>query len=176
MKVLIAEDDPVSSYVLAARIKKMGHEVLVTENGREAWQVYQQDHPRLVITDWMMPEMNGIELIRLIRNADSNLYTYIILLTALSGRAHFLEGMNAGADDFVTKPLEADGLRVRLQVAERILSLQQERHQLEGLLPICAYCKRIRDEHDEWHVLETFVGEKTEAAFDATLCPDCQST
>ena len=109
MKVLIAEDDPVSSYVLAARIKKMGHDVLVTENGREAWTVYQQEHPRLVITDWMMPEMNGVELIRLIRNADSNLYTYVILLTALSGRAHYLEGMNAGADDFVTKPLEADG-------------------------------------------------------------------
>jgi DNA-binding response OmpR family regulator len=124
----------------------------------------------------MMPEMNGVELIRLIRNADSNLYTYVILLTALSGRAHYLEGMNAGADDFVTKPLEADGLRIRLQVAERILSLQQERHQLEGLLPICAYCKRIRDEHDEWHVLETYVGEKTEALFSSTLCPDCQST
>lgn len=176
MKVLIAEDDPVSSYVLAARIKKMGHEVLVTEDGRQAWEVYQREHPRLVITDWMMPVMNGIELIRLIRNADTELYTYIILLTALSGRAHFLEGMDAGADDFVTKPLEADGLRIRLRVAERILSLQHERHQLEGLLPICSYCKRIRDEHEEWHVLETYVGERTETSFSPTLCPDCQST
>ncbi|MBP1691859.1 MAG: response regulator receiver protein [Bacteroidetes bacterium] len=176
MKVLIAEDDPVSRYVLAARIRKMGHEVLVTENGIEAWDVYKREHPRLVITDWMMPEVNGLELTRRIRNADSTLYTYVILLTALSGRNHFLEGMEAGADDFVTKPLEVDGLHIRLRVAERILSLQHERQQLEGLLPICSYCKRIRDEGDHWHSLEGYVGEKTDASFSPTLCPDCQTT
>ena len=176
MKVLIAEDDPVSSYVLAARIRKMGHEVLVTENGRDAWDAYVQHHPRLVITDWMMPEMNGIELTARIRKADSALYTYVILLTALSSRNHFLEGMEAGADDFVSKPLEADELRLRLRVAERILSLQQERSRLEGLLPICSYCKRIRDKGDQWHTLEGYVGEKTEASFSPTFCPDCQTT
>ncbi len=176
MKVLIAEDDPVSSYVLAVRIRKMGHEVLTAENGRDAWQAYKRDHPRLVITDWMMPEVNGIELTRRIRKADSNLYTYVILLTALSGRNNFLEGMEAGADDFVIKPLEADGLRIRLRVAERILSLQHERNRLEGLLPICAYCKRIRDEGDHWHSLEDFVGEKTDASFSPTLCPNCKTT
>ncbi|MBP1657982.1 MAG: response regulator receiver protein [Bacteroidetes bacterium] len=176
MKVLIAEDDPVSSYVLAARIRKMGHEVLVTENGRQAWDAYARHRPRLVITDWMMPEMNGIELTRRIRGADSTLYTYIILLTALSGRDHFLEGMEAGADDFVPKPLEANELRLRLGVAERILNLQHELNQLEGLLPICSYCKRIRDEGNHWHSLEGFVGGKTDASFSPTLCPDCQTT
>jgi DNA-binding response OmpR family regulator len=176
MKVLIAEDDPVSNYVLATRVRKMGHEVLVTANGREAWDSYVRHRPQLVISDWMMPEMNGIELTRKIRTADATLYTYIIMLTALSGRNYFLEGMDAGADDFVSKPIEPEELRLRLRVAERILNLQYARTQLEGLLPICSYCKRIRDKGDQWHSLEGFVGGRTEASFSPTLCPDCQHT
>ncbi len=173
MKVLIAEDDSVSSFVLAARVRKMGHEVLTAVNGIAAWEMYQHEHPRLVITDWMMPEMNGIELCRRIRAVETRSYTYVILLTALSGRTSYLEGMDAGADDFVTKPLDVEGLQARLRVAERVVHLQQDVHQLEGLLPICSYCKKIRDKQDMWHPLENYVGEKTETEFSPTLCPDC---
>lgn len=173
MKVLIAEDDTVSSYVLAARVRKMGHEVLTAADGNCAWATYQREHPRLVITDWMMPEMDGLELCRRIRSVEHRAYTYIVLLTALSGREKYFEGMDAGADDFVTKPLETDGLQARLRVAERVVNLQQDVNRLEGLLPICAYCKKIRDGADVWHPLESYMGEKTETAFKHTLCPEC---
>lgn len=176
MKVLIAEDDSVSSFVLSTRIRKMGHQVLAAENGREAWDLFQKEHPRLVITDWMMPEVSGLELCRKIRDGEGAEYTYIVLLTALSGRARYLEGMEAGADDFVTKPLDADGLHARLRVAERVMNLQHEVSQLEGLLPICAYCKRVRDGEDHWHPLERYVGQRTETTFASTYCPDCPTS
>ena len=176
MKVLIAEDDAVSSLVLAARIRKMGHEVLVTEDGQQAWEVFQRERPRLVITDLMMPEVNGLELCRRIRGDEGKAYTYIILLTALSSKTTFFDGMEAGADDFVTKPLDSEGLQARLRVAERTINLQREVTQLQGLLPICAYCKNIRDDRDEWQPLEQFVGQKTETSFAHTLCPECSST
>lgn len=175
MKVLVAEDDSVSSYVLAARVRKMGHEVLTAADGASAWDIYQREHPRLVITDWMMPGMDGLELTRRIRSVEGT-YTYVILLTALSGKEKYFEGMQAGADDFVTKPLEPQGLQARLQVAERVVNLQHDVHQLEGLLPICSYCKRIRDAEDHWHPLESYVGAKTETAFEQTLCPECSKS
>jgi sigma-B regulation protein RsbU (phosphoserine phosphatase) len=173
MKVLIAEDDTVSSYILAARVRKMGHEVLTAADGKSAWDMFQREHPRLVITDWMMPIMDGLELCRRIRAAEHRAYTYVILLTALSGREKYFEGMDAGADDFVTKPLDPDGLQARLRVAERVVNLQHDVTQLEGLLPICSYCKKIRDRGNHWHSLESYVGEKTETAFTSTLCPEC---
>lgn len=176
MKVLIAEDDSVSSFVLATRIRKMGHDVLTAENGREAWELFQREHPRLVITDWMMPEVNGLELCRKIRGEEQTAYTYVVLLTALSGRERFLEGMDAGADDFVTKPLDADGLQARLRVAERVINLQHTISQLEGLLPICSYCKKVRDGDDHWHPLERYVGQKTETSFTQAYCPDCRNS
>ena len=173
MKVLIAEDDPVSSLVLNAKLKKLGYEVITADNGRDAWYAYQRENPRIVITDWMMPGMDGIELCRMIRADRRVQYTYIIMLTALGGKGNYLEGMNAGADDFVTKPFDAEGLKARLLVAERLLSLQSTVNQLEGLLPICSYCKKIRDEQNVWHPVEAYVERRTDTSFEQALCPDC---
>jgi DNA-binding response OmpR family regulator len=96
-----------------------------------------------------------------------------MLLTALSGRANYLEGMDAGADDFVTKPFERHELHARLRVAERVLGLHRTVRQLEGLLPICSYCKRIRDEQESWSQVEEYVSRRTEAQFTHGICPDC---
>jgi phosphoserine phosphatase RsbU/P len=171
--VLIAEDDPVSSLVLVAKLKKLGHEVIVTENGRDAWYAYQTNAPQIVITDWMMPMVDGLELCRMIR-ADTRIqYTYIIMLTALGGKGSYVEGMTAGADDFVTKPFELEGLKARLRVAERVLNLQSTVNQLEGLLPICSYCKKIRDKENVWHAVENFVEHRTDTSFEHALCPEC---
>jgi len=174
MKILIAEDDNVSCMVLATKLRKLGHEVFTAENGRDAWYAYRRDKPRLVITDWMMPLLDGLELCRMIRAENRSQYTYIIMLTALGGKGSYLEGMNAGADDFVTKPFDMDGLSARLRVAERILGLQTEVNQLEGLLPICAYCKKIRDEKNNWQMLENFVAQRTDTSFAQTYCPECR--
>jgi phosphoserine phosphatase RsbU/P len=173
MRILAVEDDPVSRRILTATLERLGHEVTVVPDGQEAWLSFATLPPEVVITDWMMPRMDGLELTRRIRARDGERYTYVIMLTALRGRTSYLDGMAAGADDFLTKPFDKDELQARLRVAERLLGLQREVKQLEGLLPICTYCKRIRDEADSWSQVEEYVGRRTEAQFSHGICPDC---
>ncbi len=130
MQILIAEDDAVSRLVLGATLKKMGHEVKATSCGNEAWAAVNEMHCPLLISDWMMPDMDGLELCRRVRTRHDEgrsgaPYTYVILLTALGGKTNYLGAMDAGADDFITKPFDADQLAARLRVAERILALHQ---------------------------------------------------
>jgi sigma-B regulation protein RsbU (phosphoserine phosphatase) len=171
MRVLAVEDDPVSRRILTVVLERLGHEVLPANNGLEAWERFQAEPVDAVITDWMMPELDGLELTRRIRSHSKDRYTYVLLLTALTGRDRYLDGMMAGADDFVSKPVDREELHARLRVAERILGLQREVRQLEGLLPICSYCKKIREEH--WSQVEEYVSRKTEAQFSHGVCPDC---
>lgn len=173
MKILIVEDDTISQLVLATKLKKLGHDVTVTQDGEEGWQVFLRDQPRLVITDWMMPRLDGLELSRRIRAHDREKYTYIIMLTALAGKKSYLEGMDAGADDFINKPFDMDELTARLRVAERVLTLQTTVKQLEGLLPICAYCKKIRNDSNTWQPIEGYISTRTEAKFSHGICPSC---
>ncbi len=126
MKILIAEDNLTSRLVLSATLKKFGHEVTATSDGQQAWDALEKEHFSLLISDWMMPEVDGLELCRRIRAKNSQGYTYIILLTALSGKTSYLDGMDAGADDFITKPFDEDQLVARLRVAERILGLHEK--------------------------------------------------
>ncbi len=176
MKILIAEDDPGYRLMLGMRLRNLGHDVVAAENGREAWEVFQKESVPLLIADWKMPFLDGLELCRLIRAENRPRYTYIILLTALSGKGAYLEGMDAGADDFVTKPINSDELAARLRVAERILSLQRELKQLETLLPICMYCKKIRDENNAWTQVEQYIAKRTDTSFSHGVCPDCYQT
>jgi DNA-binding response OmpR family regulator len=121
----------------------------------------------------MMPKVNGLEFCRRIRAAENAAYTYCIILTALDRKVGYLEGMAAGADDFMTKPCDIVELTVRLRAAERVLSLQHEVEQLEHLLPICPRCKRIKDEHDQWQPVESYISRRTDAQFSHGVCPNC---
>src|SRR6516225_7360913 len=125
MKVLIAEDERVSRLLLQSHLQKWGHEVTAATRGDEAWHLFESGSYPLVITDWMMPEVDGPELIRRIRASTRPGYVYIILLTALSQKRDVVRGMEAGADDFVTKPFDQEELRVRLRAGERIIQLEQ---------------------------------------------------
>ncbi len=127
MRVLIAEDDTVSRTILRRAVEKLGHECLAASDGDEAWRLYEET-PDLdvIISDWMMPGMDGVELCRRVRNSEKNGYTHFIFLTALGDRGHLLTGLQAGADDYLSKPLDRDELQVRLISASRITTLHRK--------------------------------------------------
>jgi diguanylate cyclase (GGDEF)-like protein len=125
MKILIAEDDAVSRRLLTTRLPKWGYELVVADDGNKAWELLQgEDRPRLALLDWMMPGLDGAELCRRLRARPDDPYVYIILLTALDREEDIVRGMEAGADDYVSKPFHANELRVRLRAGERIIDLQ----------------------------------------------------
>jgi two-component system cell cycle response regulator len=127
VKILAAEDNPVFQSLLRSLLTKWGYEVLMAKDGTEAWQILEaEDGPRLAILDWMMPGMDGIEVCRRVRGAGREPYVYILLLTSRSESEDLVEGMDAGADDYVTKPIKADELQARLRAGKRILKLQEE--------------------------------------------------
>ena len=127
MKILIAEDDPVSCRVLEARLINWGYDVVVTRDGNEAWRALQgKEAPRLAILDWMMPGIDGVEVCQKARKESERPYTYIILLTALNQVENLVLGMEAGADDYICKPVNANELRVRLRAGRRMIELQDE--------------------------------------------------
>ncbi len=188
MRVLIAEDDLTSHKILKAVLDKWGYEVVSTRNGREAWQALQDaDSPRLAILDWMMPEMDGVEIIRKIRERSESKTIYIILLTARGRKEDIVSGLEAGADDYITKPFDREELHARVHVGQRVLELQsalEDRIQelqdaldqiktLKGLIPMCASCKKIRDDEGYWQQVETYIMERSGAEFSHGLCPDC---
>jgi DNA-binding response OmpR family regulator len=112
-------------------------------------------------------------LCRRVRASAGERYTYFLLVTATGGKKRYLEGMEAGADDFITKPVDMDELRARLKAAERMLGLRRHVQRLEGLLPICAYCKRIRDAVEQWHPIEAYVEARSDAQFSHGYCREC---
>jgi two-component system NtrC family sensor kinase len=126
MKVLIAEDDPVSRRLLQSYLQRWGHEVVATVNGAEAWRQIQAESFPLVVSDWMMPEMDGVQLVKHIRAHPRPGYTYIILVTDKSQKEDVVTGIEAGADDFVTKPFDRDELHARLRTGERIVTLERQ--------------------------------------------------
>jgi len=188
MKVLIAEDETVSRRLLEATLVRWGYEVVVASDGVEAWEALQgDDAPSLAILDWMMPSMDGLEVCRRIRNRPSSTPPYLILLTAKGRREDIVTGLEAGANDYVTKPFNREELRARVQVGVRMVELQQSLtdrvraleealarvKQLQGLLPICSYCKKIRDDQNYWQQVESYIAEHSQAQFSHSICPDC---
>lgn len=174
MKILIAEDEPVSSRILQLTLEHFGHEVVATSDGREAWERFDADPVRVIVSDWMMPDIDGTELCRKVRERPKTDYTYFILLTAIhTGRENLQKAMAAGVDDFLTKPLDREAIIMRLRVAERILDFTSQIRVLKELLPICMYCKRVRDDQDYWQQVETYIHTCTGTNFSHGICPEC---
>lgn len=149
------------------------HDVTLAHDGTEAWGLWQLARHRVVVSDWIMPGLDGIDLCRKIRSQPPGPYTYFVMQTIRSGLGSFLEAMRAGVDDFITKPIVPEELVARLDVAQRILGLREELLLLEGLLAICSYCRRIRDEHGAWMPLEQYVEARSAARFSHGVCPEC---
>jgi sigma-B regulation protein RsbU (phosphoserine phosphatase) len=188
MKILIAEDEPVSRRILEKTLLDWGYEVSVTLDGAAAWDVLQgPEAPSLAILDIMMPEMDGLKVCRNVRQLSASIPPYLILLTAMSRKEDVVKGIQAGANDYLTKPFYRDELKVRVGVGVQMLELQRslaERvreleealsqvDQLHGLLPICSYCKKIRDDHNYWQKVETYISHRSKARFSHGICPAC---
>lgn len=188
MNVLIAEDDSISRRLLQAALVRWGYEVVVTTDGQEAWKILQApEPPSLLVLDWLMPHMDGIEICREIRRTENLKSAYIILLTSRGSKEDIVQGLEAGADDYVTKPFDHGELRARVQVGARVVSLQKDLAErvrqleeamnsvktLQGLLPICCYCKKIRDDGNYWHRVETYIAGHANVRFSHGICPDC---
>jgi sigma-B regulation protein RsbU (phosphoserine phosphatase) len=189
MRILIAEDDVTSRTVLAAVLKKGGHEVVETVDGAAAWDALQQpDAPQLVILDWTMPELDGPEVVRRVRALKTDRPPHIIMLTARGEKADIIAGLDAGASDYLAKPFDSGELRSRIEVGRRMVEMQDalasraealrqaldQIKTLSGIVPICANCKKIRDDQGYWSQVEVYVRDHTGATFSHGICPECR--
>jgi CheY-like chemotaxis protein len=188
MRVVIADDDLVTAEILARTLTRWLYEPVVAHDGVAAWNALSQGSaPTLAILDWMMPGMDGPEICRRARLELPLANMYLILVTARETRGDVIAGLDAGADDYVIKPFDADELRARVAVGARVLALQDklaERvvelqaalasvKQLSGLLPICSYCKRIRGDDQYWQQVEGYIAAHSDAQFSHGICPAC---
>jgi len=187
MKILIAEDDPVSRCYLEVTLVKWGYEVSAVCDGDQAWQALQEDSPSIAILDWMMPGIDGAEICRRLRAIQTQTTTYVIMLTAKTEKKDVVQGLEAGADDYLIKPFDRQELRARIGVGIRIVDLQRSLadrvvelesalsrvKQLQGLLPICSYCKKVRDDQNYWTQVDSYISKHAEVEFSHSICPSC---
>ncbi len=188
MKILIAEDDNASRRLLKLILVNAGYEVIEAVDGAEALNILQTGGDiQLAILDWLMPEYDGPQICEILRSDKKFDGIYLILLTVQSRKENLLEGLNAGADDYLVKPCDREVLLARVNVGKRLVALQQELanrvaelenaleqvNKLHGLLPICSYCKKIRNDSNYWQQLEDYISLHSEAEFSHGICPDC---
>jgi sigma-B regulation protein RsbU (phosphoserine phosphatase) len=190
MRLLIADDDAMVRRLLERTLERWGYEVLTVADGAEAWRVLEAaDRPEAAILDWMMPGLTGIDVCRRVRERSPEAGTYLILLTSKDRMEDAVAALEAGADDHIAKPFAPEELRARVRVGERIVTLQQTLAQrvraledalqqvkrLQGLLPICAWCKKVRNDQNYWQGVDVYVAEHSDARFTHGICPDCRA-
>lgn len=187
-RVLLAEDEVVTRRLLEAQMTRAGYEVVSVSDGLRAWEALQAvDAPALVVLDWSMPGLDGPDICRRLRAATKNNYTYMLLVTARNAKADVVEGLSAGADDFISKPVDPDELQARLRTGVRVVQLEQNLRakvnelqeavehvkELQGMIPICMHCKRIRNQEQLWEKVETYIEHRSDARFSHALCAEC---
>lgn len=173
MRVLLAEDSPQAGNQLQFLIERAGHAVLHAASGKQALACHEADPFPVVIASLGFPDLDGFELCRQIRDRVKSEYVYVILLVQAGDAFPFDQAEDADADDVLVLPVNADVLRARLRVAERMLKLYEELDTLRGLIPICAYCKKIRQEQGLWQQMEAYISSRSHVRFSHTVCPEC---
>jgi sigma-B regulation protein RsbU (phosphoserine phosphatase) len=191
MKILVAEDDAVTRKLLAATLERLGWEVITTSDGSDAWHALEalggKNAPEVVVLDWMMPGMDGIEICRKLRSTPGFEFIYIILLTSRSEKEDLAMGLMAGANDYIAKPFHPIELESRVRVGQRMAKLQRSLatrvteleealahvQRLQGLLPICSYCKKVRNEANYWEQVDSYLTTHTDLDFTHGICPQC---
>jgi len=188
LQVLIADDDRMTATILERTLQRWGHGTIVVGDGTLAFEhLRAATTPTLAILDWMMPGLDGPEVCRRVRAELPLANMYLLLVTAREGRGDIVAGLDAGADDYVIKPFDIEELRARVSVGLRVLSLQGKLadrvaelqtalsnvKQLQGLLPICSYCKRIRGDDQYWQQVESYLAARSDVQFSHGICPSC---
>ena len=188
MRILIAEDEKATRMRLEKTLSGWGFIVEAVADGQAAWERICSDNPpRVCIIDWLMPGMDGPELCRRVREKFPEEYFYLIILSAQQGIDNLIEGLNAGADDYVVKPFIGRELRSRIDVGVRVIGLErmladkvyqleaalEKVKQLRGLLPICSYCNKIRNKEDSWEQVENYIARRSDVEFSHSICPVC---
>ena len=185
--VLLADDDKLSLNVVNDTLTRAGYDVITATDGEQAWNKLIQSNAQVAILDWIMPGLEGVEICRRAQADKRFTNRYFILLTGKSTTEDLVAGLQAGASDYLRKPFEEAELLARVEVGVRFIELQQkladrvdelERaltqvKRLEGLLPICSYCKRIRNEQDYWERVDAYISQHANVRFSHNICPEC---
>jgi len=188
VKVLIAEDSVTTRKKLEDLLEQWGYSPVSVTDGSEALRILESDEaPNIAVIDWIMPGIEGIEVCRQIRQKKRSSPLYFIILTAKVKNEEIIEGLEAGADDYMVKPFEQGELRARIRAGQRVVELQMELssrikelqdaqshiRQLQGIIPICAHCHKIRDDQEIWQKIEAYIEKHSGARFSHGICPDC---
>jgi sigma-B regulation protein RsbU (phosphoserine phosphatase) len=188
MRALVADDDGVTAMVLAGMLSQWKLDVSVAADGQQAWDLLAAEPgPSLAVIDWEMPGLDGPELCRRIREDVTLAHVYVIMLTGRSRTSDVVAGLDAGADDYLVKPFDREELRARVKVGMRVVALQRRladrltaletamaaEKQLQGLLPICCYCKCIRNDENYWQQIESYMSAHADVRFSHGICPAC---
>jgi DNA-binding response OmpR family regulator len=188
VKILIAEDDLTSRFILKGILVKWGHDILIAQDGMEALNKLQaSDRPQVAILDWEMPGMDGLEVCRQIKKMELPVPIYTIVLTGRASKEEIVQGLDAGADDYITKPFDTNELKARIRAAERMVRVQETLARkvedlkealghvklLQGIIPICMHCHKIRNDNQAWDQLEAYISDHSDAQFSHSICPEC---
>jgi phosphoserine phosphatase RsbU/P len=190
VRVLIVDDDAMVRRLLQTTLTRWDYEVVIATDGEKAWDILKRDDaPSLALMDWTMPRMDGLELCKRVRTLKRSPRPYLIFLTAKGRIEDIVTGLEAGADDYMIKPFEREELRSRIHAGLRVIELErsladrvaeledalQRVKLLQGLIPICAWCKKVRDDRNYWQQVEQYVTDHSEARFTHSICPDCRA-
>jgi CheY-like chemotaxis protein len=188
MTVLVADDHDVNRKLLRTLLSAGGYDVVEAANGNDALQFLRDARQPIVgLIDWEMPQIEGIEVCRQARTLNPDTPLFLILVTVRDTKQDVVTGLEAGANDYITKPFDKTELLARVKIGSQMVELQQTLthrvnelkdalisvKQLSGLLPICSYCKKIRDDQNYWQQVEAYVGKHSEAKFSHSICPTC---
>ncbi len=173
MKILALEDQAIAAMRLTAVLNALGHEVELVRDGATAWSQFEAGGHRVIVSDWRMPGIDGLDLCRMIRQRGGDYVYFILISSHRITKENRQLALDAGVDDFLVKPIDPEELGMRLHVAGRIIGLSAQVKQLESFIPICSYCKKIRDDHKYWQDIESYFNKQQGAKFSHGVCPDC---
>ena len=188
MKILVADDELVSRTLIEGYLQYWGYVPVCVSHGKEALEILKgPDAPLIAILDWMMPYMSGPEVCQAVQRLQQPIPPYLLLVTSKADKRDIVRGLQAGAQDYVTKPYDVNELQARVDVGRRMVQLQQllaqrigeleeatrQIKQLRGLLPICCCCKKVREDDGYWSEVETYITGHTDTKFSHSFCPDC---